>query len=136
MDLHQRFDHSSRLNMYHHYNLHPENESSPVPPSPKLRLKIKEDLELLLGSSSGLMSTMLRVQPCKPIGMNDVLIHRGRNFPIDTSIVFGQIDDVPRLTAALDIASSSSVSETIPNVVGKEMECAVTVVGFTYIFQA
>lgn len=37
----------------------------------------------------------------------------------------GRRTDIPRLTAALDIATCSSVSEGFPNVVGEAMSCAV-----------
>lgn len=85
MDSHQRLDHSSPQNMWNHDNLHPEDGPSLVPPSPELRLKIKEEMALLLGSSSDLMGTMLRVMPRSPIGMNDGLIRPGSDFPIDTA---------------------------------------------------
>jgi glycosyltransferase involved in cell wall biosynthesis len=37
----------------------------------------------------------------------------------------GRRDDVPRLTAAMDIAASSSVGEGFPNAVGEAMSCGV-----------
>ena len=43
----------------------------------------------------------------------------------DNVHLLGLRDDVPRLTAALDIASTSSVGESFPNVVGEAMSCAV-----------
>lgn len=48
--------------------------------------------------------------------------------------LLGLCDDVPKITVALVIASTSSVSESFPNVVGKAMTWAVPVVDFTYIF--
>ncbi len=39
--------------------------------------------------------------------------------------LLGERQDMPRLTAALDIASSSSYSEGFPNVIGEAMSCAV-----------
>lgn len=43
----------------------------------------------------------------------------------DCCHLLGQRDDVPRLTAALDIAVSSSFSEAFPLVVGEAMACSV-----------
>jgi len=39
--------------------------------------------------------------------------------------LLGEREDIPRLTAALDIASSSSYTEAFPNVIGEAMSCAV-----------
>jgi glycosyltransferase involved in cell wall biosynthesis len=39
--------------------------------------------------------------------------------------LLGERQDIPRLTAALDIASSASYTEAFPNVIGEAMSCAV-----------
>jgi glycosyltransferase involved in cell wall biosynthesis len=39
--------------------------------------------------------------------------------------LLGEREDIPRLTAALDIASSSSYTEAFPNIIGEAMCCAV-----------
>ena len=39
--------------------------------------------------------------------------------------LLGRRDDIPRLTAALDIASTASSAEAFPNVIGEAMACAV-----------
>ena len=39
--------------------------------------------------------------------------------------LLGRRDDIPRLTAALDIASISSSTEAFPNVIGEAMACGV-----------
>ena len=39
--------------------------------------------------------------------------------------MLGRRDDIPRLTAALDIATSSSVGEAFSNAIGEAMACAV-----------
>ncbi len=39
--------------------------------------------------------------------------------------LLGERQDIPRLTAALDIASSSSYTEAFPNVIGETMSCGV-----------
>jgi len=39
--------------------------------------------------------------------------------------LLGERFDIPRLTAAFDIATSSSISEGFPNVIGEAMSCAV-----------
>jgi glycosyltransferase involved in cell wall biosynthesis len=41
--------------------------------------------------------------------------------------LLGRRDDIPRLTAGLDIASSASFSEAFPNVIGEAMACGVPV---------
>lgn len=56
-----------------------------VAPSPELRERIKEELESLRSSSSGLMSNLLRARRRTPIGMNDGLIYPGQIFPLGTS---------------------------------------------------
>ena len=56
-----------------------------VSPSPELRDRLKQEFVSLRGSSTGLMSTMLRVQPYRPVGMNDGLIYPGDSFPLGTS---------------------------------------------------
>lgn len=43
----------------------------------------------------------------------------------DRCHLLGLRDDIPRLTASLDIASSSSYSEGFPNVIGEAMACGV-----------
>ena len=57
-----------------------------VPPSPELRVKIKDELEQLRNASGGLMQTMLRAKPRTPVGMNDGLIYPGSNFPVGTPV--------------------------------------------------
>lgn len=39
--------------------------------------------------------------------------------------LLGERHDIPRITAALDIASSSSYSESFPNIIGEAMSCSV-----------
>jgi glycosyltransferase involved in cell wall biosynthesis len=39
--------------------------------------------------------------------------------------LLGERKDIPRITAALDIAASASLSEAFPNVIGEAMSCAV-----------
>lgn len=43
----------------------------------------------------------------------------------DKVILLGPRDDVPRLTAAFDIACSTSISEGFPNTIGEAMSCGV-----------
>lgn len=43
----------------------------------------------------------------------------------DVTRLLGERHDIPRLTAALDIASSSSWGESFPNVIGEAMACGV-----------
>jgi glycosyltransferase involved in cell wall biosynthesis len=57
---------------------------------------------------------------------NDELRHQVQEFGLVERIhLLGERLDVPRLTAALDIAVSSSHAEGFPNVVGEAMACAV-----------
>src|SRR5205807_10294320 len=43
----------------------------------------------------------------------------------DRCHLLGRRDDIPRLTAALEIATSSSVGEAFSNAIGEAMACAV-----------
>ncbi|NEO32412.1 MAG: glycosyltransferase [Symploca sp. SIO3C6] len=44
---------------------------------------------------------------------------------VDSMYILGERHDMPRITAALDIASSSSYSESFPNIIGEAMLCSV-----------
>jgi glycosyltransferase involved in cell wall biosynthesis len=39
--------------------------------------------------------------------------------------LLGERHDIPRITAALDIATCSSVAEGVPNVIGEAMSCGI-----------
>jgi glycosyltransferase involved in cell wall biosynthesis len=57
---------------------------------------------------------------------NDTLRHHVQEFGLTERIhLLGERFDIPRLTAALDIAVSSSHAEGFPNVIGEAMSCAV-----------
>jgi glycosyltransferase involved in cell wall biosynthesis len=57
---------------------------------------------------------------------NKELMRLARDFGLLEKIHFlGRRDDIPRITAALDIAACSSFTEGFPNVVGEAMSCGV-----------
>jgi glycosyltransferase involved in cell wall biosynthesis len=43
----------------------------------------------------------------------------------DATYLLGRRDDMPRITAALDVAVSSSFTEAFPNAIGEAMSCGV-----------
>lgn len=53
---------------------------------------------------------------------------RASGLPVECVRLLGERRDVPRITAALDVATSSSYGEGFPNAVGEAMSCAVPVV--------
>ena len=57
---------------------------------------------------------------------NPVIVDLVNRFRLNDRVhLLGERDDIPELTAALDIATSSSFSESYPNVVGEAMACGV-----------
>lgn len=59
-------------------------------------------------------------------GHNEQLNRVINNLNISTNVhLLGERTDIPRLTAALDVASSSSYAEGFPNVIGEAMSCGV-----------
>jgi glycosyltransferase involved in cell wall biosynthesis len=67
---------------------------------------------LLAGTGVDSHNTALREQ-CEALGL------------LECTHMLGERDDMPRITAALDIACSSSYSEAFPNVIGEAMSCGV-----------
>jgi glycosyltransferase involved in cell wall biosynthesis len=60
------------------------------------------------------------------VGDNSFLRERAATLGLaDTVHLVDEREDIPRITAALDIAISSSYSESFPNVVGEAMSCGV-----------
>jgi len=60
--------------------------------------------------------TVDNLQLASYIGVDSL---RGRVF------MLGRRSDIPRLTAALDIATCSSIAEAFPNIIGEAMACGV-----------
>jgi glycosyltransferase involved in cell wall biosynthesis len=57
---------------------------------------------------------------------NPVIVDLVNRFRLNDRVhLLGERDDIPDLTAALDIATSSSFSESYPNVIGEAMACGV-----------
>jgi glycosyltransferase involved in cell wall biosynthesis len=60
------------------------------------------------------------------VGDNPVLTERSSALALSGAVHFlGERTDVPRLAASLDIAVSSSYSESLPSVIGEAMSCGV-----------
>jgi glycosyltransferase involved in cell wall biosynthesis len=57
---------------------------------------------------------------------NPILVDLAARFRLQGRIhLLGECDNIPELTAGLDIATSSSFSESFPNVIGEAMACGV-----------
>jgi len=57
---------------------------------------------------------------------NEIIVHKIRELGIENKVhLLGERRDMPRLNAALDIATSSSANEGFPNTIGEAMSCGV-----------